>query len=90
MNFKHLQSLLILAHIIIASYNDNEGRLKTNLYDRHDDFTFPVVNFPFISMEFTFHDSYIIRELVSNTVNFWTKLSCSHKSYPNKAALLLG
>ena len=28
---------------------DNGGRLKTTLYDIHDDFTFPIVNFPFIS-----------------------------------------
>jgi hypothetical protein len=27
---------------------DNELRLKTKLYDKHD-FTFPIVNFPFIS-----------------------------------------
>ena len=27
---------------------DNEGRLKTNLYDKRDDFNFPIVNFPFI------------------------------------------
>jgi hypothetical protein len=28
---------------------DNGGRLKTKLYDKRDDFTFPIVNFPFIS-----------------------------------------
>ena len=28
---------------------DNGGRLKTKLYDKHNDFTFPIVNFPFIS-----------------------------------------
>ena len=27
---------------------DSEGRLKTNLYDKRDDFNFPIVNFPFI------------------------------------------
>jgi len=27
---------------------DNEGRLKTILYDKRDDFTLPRVNFPFI------------------------------------------
>jgi len=31
-------------HIII----DNRGRLKTKLYDKRDDFTFPTVNSPFI------------------------------------------
>ena len=28
---------------------DNGGRFKTKLYDKRDDFTFPIVNFPFIS-----------------------------------------
>ena len=28
---------------------DNEGRLKTKLYDKRDDFSFPIVNFPFQS-----------------------------------------
>jgi hypothetical protein len=27
---------------------DNGGSLKTNLYDKRDDFTFPIVNFSFI------------------------------------------
>jgi hypothetical protein len=28
---------------------DNGGRIKTKLCDKRDDFTFPIVNFPFIS-----------------------------------------
>jgi len=28
---------------------DNGGRLNTKLYDKRDNFTFPIVNFPFIS-----------------------------------------
>jgi hypothetical protein len=27
---------------------DNEGRLRTKLYDKRNDFNFPIVNFPFI------------------------------------------
>jgi hypothetical protein len=27
---------------------DREGRLRTKLYDKRDDFNFPIVNFPFI------------------------------------------
>ena len=27
--------------------NDSEGRLRTKLYDKRDDFNFPIVNFPF-------------------------------------------
>ena len=44
---------------------DNGGRLKTKLYDKRDDFTFPMVNFLFISSNISaygiaFHNSYII------------------------------
>jgi hypothetical protein len=28
---------------------DNGGKLKTKRYDKHDDFTFPIINVPFIS-----------------------------------------
>ena len=28
---------------------DNEGRLNSKLYDKRDDFDFPIVNFPFLS-----------------------------------------
>jgi hypothetical protein len=27
---------------------DSEGRLKSKIYDKRDDFNFPIVNFPFI------------------------------------------
>jgi hypothetical protein len=27
---------------------DNRGRLSTKLYDKRDDFTFPIMNFPFL------------------------------------------
>jgi hypothetical protein len=37
---------------------NNTRRLKSKLYDKCDDFTFPVINFQ--RMEFTFHNSYII------------------------------
>jgi hypothetical protein len=40
-------------------------------------------------MEFTHHISYVILELVSSAVVFWSELSCCHKSYSNKVALLL-
>ena len=38
---------------------DNGGRLKTTLYDIHDDFTFPIVNFPFTSSNIPVHGVYI-------------------------------
>ena len=39
-------------------------------------------------MEFTFHNSYVILELVPSIVIFWTEFSCWRKSYSKKATLL--
>jgi len=66
--------------------------VSPTFYDKRDDFTFPLVNFPFSSsnipalpgMEFTFQNSHIILELVSSTVIFWTELRHKRKSYSNK------
>jgi len=44
---------------------DSEGSLKTKLI-----FTFPIVNFPFISSNIP-AAPYVILELVSSTVIFW-------------------
>jgi hypothetical protein len=62
---------------------DNGERLKIKL-DKRDDFTFPLVNFPFISsniladkrVEFAFHNSSINLGVVPNTLIFWTELRC--------------
>jgi hypothetical protein len=40
-------------------------------------------------MEFTFHNSYVIVELVPRTVIFWTDLSCWRTSCSSKATMLL-
>ena len=61
---------------------DNGGRFKTKLYDKRDDFTFPIVNFSLPvaifqhhqRMDFTFHNLFVILELVPRTVIFWTVL----------------
>jgi hypothetical protein len=34
--------------LLIDLYLDNRGRLKSKLYDKRDDFTFPIVTSPFI------------------------------------------
>ena len=41
-------------------------------------------------MEFPFHKSYVILELVSSTVIFWTEHSYLRKRYSNKVTFLLG
>jgi hypothetical protein len=62
---------------------DNEGRLKTQLYDKHNDVTFPIVNFPFIKSNIpasSAHGAYapqLIRycRAVPRTVTFWREHS---------------
>jgi len=49
-----------------------------------------IVCIKYLSMDLTFHSSYVILELMPSTVIFWTELSCCRKSYSNKATLLLG
>jgi hypothetical protein len=66
---------------------DNGERLKTNLYDESDDFTFQLVNF--LSSVAIFQHRQCILELVSSTVIFLTDLSCCRKIYSSKATLLL-
>jgi hypothetical protein len=56
--------------IIIVGVKCSLLSVSPTFYDKRDDFTFPLVNFPFISsnipalpgMEFKFHNSYIILE----------------------------
>jgi hypothetical protein len=84
--------------LLLAIYN--QGILKTTctLHNKGDDFTFPIVNFPFISSNIPAGTSVwilhfatrIIRGFVPSIVIFCTKLSCWHRSYSNKTMLLLG
>ena len=49
---------------------DNGGRLKTKLYDKRDDFTFPILSFPFISSNIPASQAYgvYISELIHNSI----------------------
>jgi hypothetical protein len=73
-----------------ASYLDlhleiaNRGRLKSKLYNKRNDFTSlsSVAIFQHHQlMEFAFHNSYVILELVHSTVIFWTELNCLRNCY---------
>ena len=44
---------------------DSEGRLRTKLYDKRDDFKFPIVNFPFICSNIPAAYIYIYIEYIS-------------------------
>ena len=71
---------------------DNGGRLKTRLYDKRDDFTFPIVNFPFISSNIPASPAYgvYISQLIrySTACVQYSEFDCWCKSYSNKATLL--
>lgn len=58
----------------IASYLDlhldNGGRLKTKLYDKSDDFRFPIVNFPFIVSSIPSSRTYCISQLIRCDCDF--------------------
>jgi hypothetical protein len=38
---------------------DNEGPIRSKLYDKRDDFNFPIVNFPFICSNIQDHMEYM-------------------------------
>jgi hypothetical protein len=67
---------------ILLELNKERG-LKTKLFDKRDEITFPIVNFPFIS-------SNILSLHFTTRTHFWTELSCWCKCYQSKANLLLG
>jgi hypothetical protein len=73
--------------IIIKTKVDSEGRLRTKLYDKRDDFNFPIVNFPFICRSRNqiqlFRIYFHIRSRFG-VLLFWTKIE---KKYGNKILL---
>ena len=77
---------------------DNGGILKTKLYDKRDDFNFPIINFLFISINIPASSAYevYISQLIrysrtgAHYYDFWTELSCWRKCFSNKVALHLG
>ena len=59
----HLEDYLDLTLII-----DSGGKLLTRLYDKHDDFDFHVVNFPFLSSNIPSGSSYGV--YISQTIRY--------------------
>jgi len=74
---------------------DNGGRLKTKLYDKRVDFTFSIVNFPFISSNMPVSPTYgvYISQLIrySNDCAKYSDFmgNCWCKIYLNKVATSL-
>ena len=53
---------------------DTDGRLNTRIYDKRDDFNFPIVNFPFISSNIPFNPAYGV--YVSQLVRYSRACPC--------------
>jgi hypothetical protein len=65
---------------------DNGGRLKTKLYDKRDDFTFPIVNFPFISSIITAAPAYGV--YISQLIRY-SRDCAQYSGFLNRAQLLM-
>ena len=74
----HLADYFDLTFVI-----DSEGKLSTRLYDKHDDFDFHIVNFPFLSSNISSGPSYGV--YISQLIRYAP--CCSHYNdfrYPHK------
>ena len=77
-----------------TSSNDNEGCLKIKLYDKKDDFSFPIVNFPFpcsnipAALAYGVYTSnwYDIHGLVFPIVISLIEDSCSQRRYQARSS----
>ena len=64
---------------------DNGGRLKTILYDKRDNFTFPIVNFPFISSNIPASSAYGV--YISQLIRY--SITCAqYNDFTDRAQLL--
>ena len=76
-----------------ASYLDlhleinSEGRLRTKLYDKRDDFNFPIVNFPFICSNIPATPAYGVYTGISQMI--WYSRACGSYQDFNDRGLLL-
>ena len=65
---------------------DNGGRLKPKLYDKRDDFTFPIVNFPFTSSIIPAAPAYGV--YISQLIRY-SRACAQYSGFLNRAQLLM-
>ena len=65
---------------------DNEGRLKTKLYDKRDDFSFPIVNFPFLSSNIPAAPAYVV--YISQLIRY-SRACISYHDFLDRGLLLI-
>ena len=63
---------------------DNGGRFKTELYDKRDDFTFPIVNF-FISSNILASPAYVV--YISQHIRY-SRVCAQYSEFMDRAQLL--
>ena len=74
---------------MIQKWLEFRGRLKTKFYDKRDDFTFPIVNIPFISSNIPALLAYGV--YIAQLVRYYSAcIQNSDIQYSNKATLILG
>jgi hypothetical protein len=77
-----------------ASYLDlhleinSEGRLRTKLYDKRDDFNFPIVNFPFICSNIPATPAYGVYTSISQ-MNWYSRACGSYQDFNDRGLLLI-
>ena len=64
---------------------DNKGKLQTKIYDKRDDFNFPIVNFPFLSSNIPISPAYGV--YVSQLIRYARASSC-YEDFLNRGKLL--
>ena len=64
---------------------DNDGRLKTKLYDKRDDFCFPIVNFPFLCSNIPAAPTYGV--FISQLIRY-SRACISYQDFLERGSLL--
>ena len=64
---------------------DSEGRLKTKLYDKRDDFSFPIVNFPFLCSNIPAAPAYGV--YISQLIRY-SRACISYQDFLDRGSLL--
>ena len=65
-------------------YTDN-GKLITRLYDKRDNFNFPIVNFPFLSSKIPLVLAY---EIYASKLVRYAETCCKHQDFVDRGKLL--
>jgi hypothetical protein len=64
---------------------DSDGRLRTKLYDKRDDFNFPIANFPFICSNIPAAPAYGV--YISQMIRY-SRACASYQDFPDRELLL--